>query len=56
MTAFENLCGDAAMTKPGGGSFAELLALLTDHDDRLPGEPGPPVLDVAMGSATGSRD
>ena len=38
MTAFENLGGDAAVAKPRGGAFAELLPLLADHDDGLAGE------------------
>jgi hypothetical protein len=29
---------------------------MTDHDDRLPGEPQPPVIDLTMGSPTSAWD
>ena len=32
MTAFENFGSDVAVSQPGGGAFAELLAFLADDD------------------------
>jgi len=44
------------VAQPGGRTFAELLALLTDDYDGLAGETTRPVLDIAMGAAARARN
>ncbi len=48
MAALKRLGRDAALTEPGGGTFAELLTLLANHDDGLTGQARRPVVNIAV--------
>ena len=56
MATFEDLGGDVAAPQPGRGAFAELLALVTDHDDGLPRQARRPILNVEVRAPHGARN